>query len=577
MADWKRKIVAEFSAQNKAKGEMASFRRDMDSTGQAMKRMAMGALAAVGGVYALKRAFDYSIKAAMKQEDAVFLLEASLKTAGEYAAETMEKFEAFAASIQKATVYGDEEVLALMQLMKSLGVTSDKLEQATRMAIGLAAATGRDVRSMSMYIALAQQGEFTMLRRYIPALRKTTDATEQLRIITEFAARGFDIARAKAETASGAISQFWNAVSDLAEVAAEPILEPMTKDVGNLTILIQEATKALKKYQKAYEEVRETREKFGLRPMDFPRVPMPDLEERFGKWLPPSKVGPLSELEISDLIMERNRTKAAELYKTLQQQAEQQKMMDEHRMKMLEKGGTQEEMEWRRDIERIRLTMAAEKAAAEEIEAVWTEMRLKEEEAAYHAMRAPILAAEEALQRTEERATEFAMTFRDVIASGFERSMRDAENWKEHMKSMLEEVYWAAIRMAFLEPTAGVLAKGMTVAMGRVFGADIFATPAPTTPTVFTSPHGGPVPSGQYGGEVWRTGLAVIHKGEKLSGVGGGVMKFDFHIHNEGSEKLQISKVEKYIVSDQRILNVTMQAMKTDGAYRRSVAGAAAR
>lgn len=153
MADLKRRIIAEFSAKNKAKGEMAGFRRDMDSTGQSMMRMAKGALAMAGlggGLYAAKRGFDYVTKAAMKQEDAVFLLEAALKSAGEYTAEATKKFQAFAASIQQATVYGDEEVLALMQLMKSLGVTSNKLEQATRMAIGLAAATGRDVRSMSM-------------------------------------------------------------------------------------------------------------------------------------------------------------------------------------------------------------------------------------------------------------------------------------------------------------------------------------------------------------------------------------------------------------------------------------------
>lgn len=254
MADLKRRIVAEFSAQNKAKGEMASFRRDMDGTGRAMKRMAMGALASVGGLYALKRGFDYVTKAAMKQEDAVFLLEAALKSAGEYTDKTMKGFEAFAASIQQATVYGDEEVLALMQLMKSLGVTSAALEKATRMAIGLAAATGRDVRSMSMYIALAQQGEFTMLRRYIPALRSTTDATEQLRIITEFAARGFEIAEAKAETASGSIKQMWNAISDLAEVAGEPFLDTMAGDADTAKGMIEKLTKAIKQNNEAMEE-----------------------------------------------------------------------------------------------------------------------------------------------------------------------------------------------------------------------------------------------------------------------------------------------------------------------------------
>jgi len=61
MADMKRRIVAEFSAQNKAKGVMAGFTRDMDSVGRTMRRMAAGALAVagVGGLgYMLKRQME---------------------------------------------------------------------------------------------------------------------------------------------------------------------------------------------------------------------------------------------------------------------------------------------------------------------------------------------------------------------------------------------------------------------------------------------------------------------------------------------------------------------------------------
>lgn len=235
-------VGLEFIARNRANRQISTFTRSIQRMGRQML-----ALAGVGGgLYAVKRGFDYMIKAAMKQEDAIFLLGAALKTAGEYSAETMTQFEAFAASIQKVTIYGDEEVLSLMQLMKSLGVTSAALEQATKMSIGLAAATGRDVRSMAMYVALAQQGEFTMLRRYIPALRSTTDATKQLQIVTEFAASGFKIAEAQAETTSGSYAQLKNAISDLAEVVVDPALDTMTIKMRNLKISIEAATKGIK-------------------------------------------------------------------------------------------------------------------------------------------------------------------------------------------------------------------------------------------------------------------------------------------------------------------------------------------
>lgn len=235
-------VGLEFIARNRANRQISTFTRSIQRMGRQML-----AIAGVGGgLYAVKRGFDYIIKAAMKQEDAVFLLGAALKTAGEYSAETMTKFEAFAASIQKVTIYGDEEVLALMQLMKSLGVTSAALEQATRMSIGLAAATGRDVRSMAMYVALAQQGEFTMLRRYIPALRKTTDATEQLQIVTDFAASGFKIAEAQAQTASGSWDQLKNATSDLFEIIGDPALDQMTIKMRNVKISIEGVSKGIK-------------------------------------------------------------------------------------------------------------------------------------------------------------------------------------------------------------------------------------------------------------------------------------------------------------------------------------------
>lgn len=60
-----RRIVAEFSARNKAKGEMAGFRRDMDRTRLGMKRMATGALQLAGvggGLYMLQSVIRGSVR-----------------------------------------------------------------------------------------------------------------------------------------------------------------------------------------------------------------------------------------------------------------------------------------------------------------------------------------------------------------------------------------------------------------------------------------------------------------------------------------------------------------------------------
>jgi len=151
------------------------------------------------------------------QEKAEITLAAALKASGEYTDALNKKYQEFASSIQKVTTYGDEQVLGLMALIKNLGVSTDKVEEATKMAIGLATATNRDVQSMAQYVALAMQGEFTMLRRYIPALRSTTDATEQLKIVTDFAARGFKVAEETTSSYGDSLAQLRNLWNDLKE------------------------------------------------------------------------------------------------------------------------------------------------------------------------------------------------------------------------------------------------------------------------------------------------------------------------------------------------------------------------
>jgi len=109
--------------------------------------------------------------------------------------------------------------------------------------------------------------------------------------------------------------------------------------------------------------------------------------------------------------------------------------------------------------------------------------------------------------------------------------------------------------------------------VGALFGAAGAGAPGgpPTTAGVQRYTLGGYGGGLQHGGEVLKTGLAMVHKGEKYSGVGGGGGNLDVHIHNEGEEKFEISEVQEYALSDQRIIDVTIRAAGTHGPYRRSI------
>lgn len=584
----KRRIVAEFSAKNRAKGEMAGFRRDMDTTGRAMKRMATSALAAAGlggGIYALKRTFDYVTKAAMIQEDALFLLSAALKTAGEYSYGTMNRFQAFAASIQEATVYGDEEVLSLMQLMKSLGVTANKLELATRMAIGLAAATGRDVRSMSMYIALAQQGEFTMLRRYIPALRSTTDATEQLRIITEFAAAGFEIAKAKAETTSGALQQMKNAYGDVAEIIGASFLPSMKEMTKRQKTFLEENKGFLKDYLTLVAEGIEmldwaSRKFIGAQPsvMIYKWMTKPEKIPTKRPLAGPRGIPEIVSFEeppwIQDLMSLNKMTEA---------QKKAAASMYEMSMKAR---GLSEELAREKKITqfaalaKVRYGVDVDGARAAEERFI---KALEDSEAATKAaaeqekMRADALAVERKKMELEmERWDDVARTMEDSFSGALERLGKDWRNFGDIGKQVLQEILLEMMRVMIWRPAAQAMAGWLQPAMAGIFGGigGVFGVAPAGIPTTATRPSTvGPtlVPSGQHGGHIIKTGLAIIHKDETLSGVGKGGGPWKVEIHNEGSEKLEVSEAEIYTLSDERILHVTMRAMIADGPYRKCI------
>jgi hypothetical protein len=208
--------------------------------------MSMGGMlkraAAVAATYFSARAIINFSKSSLeeygKQEDALIGLGQALENLDQrFMLPIMENF---ANEMQKTTKYGDDEVLMLMQLLTTLGVMPARLREATTMSIGLAAAINSDAQTTAKYIALAMQGEYTMLRRYIPALRKTTDETEQFKIIQETATNGFKIAQAQAKTYNGTIVQMRNIYGDLKEEIGKALMPVFKSSAERIKIWIEE-------------------------------------------------------------------------------------------------------------------------------------------------------------------------------------------------------------------------------------------------------------------------------------------------------------------------------------------------
>jgi len=186
---------------------MAKMQAQMERVGKVARNMLLGAGAAMAGF----------TKLFANQEKAEKLLDAALRSTGQWVNALAPQLRKAAREMQTLTVYGDEFILGLMAQAVNLGATGKGIEEQTRQAIGLATALKMDLGTALRYTVLAQQGEFTMLRRYIPELRKTEDATEQLAIVQRMANAGWRQAQAEARTTAGRFAQLKNELSDLGE------------------------------------------------------------------------------------------------------------------------------------------------------------------------------------------------------------------------------------------------------------------------------------------------------------------------------------------------------------------------
>lgn len=183
------------------------------------------------------------LKLQADQQKAEMMLDAALRATGQSVDALGAKLRRAAAAMQKQTVYGDEFTMGLMAQAINLGATGDQIEQYTKEALGLATALKMDLGTALRYTVLAHQGEFTMLRRYIPALRDTTDATEQMAIVTRMATAGFEQAQAETKTFAGQLMQLKNRLGDTGEKIGAIFLPAVSKLVSKIGPLAEDVAK----------------------------------------------------------------------------------------------------------------------------------------------------------------------------------------------------------------------------------------------------------------------------------------------------------------------------------------------
>jgi len=198
-----------------------NFRRGMNRAEKRTRGFAKSSLVTVAAITAVGAAMGKLIKLANKQEESERDVASALRAHGDDVEKLLPQLKKQARAIQDITRFGDEMNLAMMTTLRNLGVQGSALGTATKQAIGLSKALGLDANSAARYTALASQGEFTILQRYVPALRAATTQAEKQAIVTDLMNKGWQQAQENANTTAGQIDRLANAFGDLGETIGE--------------------------------------------------------------------------------------------------------------------------------------------------------------------------------------------------------------------------------------------------------------------------------------------------------------------------------------------------------------------
>lgn len=176
------------------------------------------ALAGVAASFGAALTIREFTAAAIRQEDAVNNLNASLRRIGDFSSATSQDLQDFASSLQEVTRFGDEAVLENLSFAQSLGASAEQSKVVVAAAADLAAALGIDLQSATRNVAKTLGGYAGELGEVIPALKNLT--TEQLRAGegVELLAKQFNgFAQDEAATFGGSLDQLSNTIGDLFE------------------------------------------------------------------------------------------------------------------------------------------------------------------------------------------------------------------------------------------------------------------------------------------------------------------------------------------------------------------------
>jgi len=173
-----------------------------------------------------------------------------------------------------------------------------------------------------------------------------------------------------------------------------------------------------------------------------------------------------------------------------------------------------------------------------------------------------------------ENASDWGQRLGDALSHGLDMT---ADAFTDLIMGV--KVDWADLARTMLADLARIMIKmQMARILGYAFGIGGAVAHAGGTVGVTSFPMRR-VPADTFAGAPrLHKGLAadeypaILQQGEQvIPKGGGGTGNVDVRIHNEGTEKLEVSRADSYMMGDQRILDVVMKATSNHGPFRKAM------
>jgi hypothetical protein len=196
-------------------------------------------IAAAAGLAVYIKATSNALKEYLAAEKAETSLTAALKTRGIATKENIASMGKLAKEMERLTGMEDDSVKGLIAYGLNLGISSDRMDEAVKSAIGLSKSLNIDVNQAMKLVSGAMDGNVDGLARLIPGMRDAKTEGEKLAYVNEAIASGWTKATDEMRTTEGALLKMKNDFGNLKEAIGNLIAKAITPVIKAISYMLE--------------------------------------------------------------------------------------------------------------------------------------------------------------------------------------------------------------------------------------------------------------------------------------------------------------------------------------------------